>query len=589
VGQWRLDSCTLLASGVLTLCLFGCSSQAPSPEEIDCTSLAVTAAPATQPTYSPVTGHYYVVVTTPLPWAQARDAAAALSYNGAPGHLATVNSVAENLWITQSLPGAFAGLWIGGFQSSKANEPAGNWRWVTPEPWHPLWVLAEPNNVGGVEDCLRFDHGSGFPQGFGWNDYDCQASLGYVVEFEQLCDYGIYSTNQTQIRDRVIVLGGKVGSAAYVEDGVESRVDDVVSSGTVFLRDRSVVNHDVVAGGTVSKQNGVVVGGTIQQNTAVPPFTIPTQTVIPGTQDIFLASGQSLSLNPGSYRNVHPYAGSSLTFRTGVYNLLTLFVESSTVTLTFDVTNGPIFINVSDQLRFGDNMKMNLVGSQDAHLVRFYTNSSDQLKLGTDTKFFGVVVAPNAQIYAYSRTTIQGALYGREVWVDTDSTLTAIGCEPVCLSGSTTVDATIDGRDLLTISPTSLTWHHLDYAGPGMHEGLALPTNITQNILGNTTVTPWCPIWDNNCNGVFDPACNTCDVNRSCGELRFPACTPPLSLSAWPELLTSFSFACTGRYQCTLIQSPTAANGNTAIVDFNDDPPGGPAPYSATFTFQSCQ
>ena len=38
----------------------------------------------------------------------------------------------------------------------------------------------------------------------------------------QVCGYGIYSTQQTNIRDRVQLSPGIVGSAAYVEVGVEA-------------------------------------------------------------------------------------------------------------------------------------------------------------------------------------------------------------------------------------------------------------------------------------------------------------------------------------------------------------------------------
>jgi hypothetical protein len=87
----------------------------------------------------------------------------------------------------------------------------------------------------------------------------------------QTCKYGIYSTTETNIRDRVQLTPGIVGSNTKVEIGVEAKINgDIVSAGTVFLRDRCVVNANVWAGGAITKQNQVTVTGTQQANAVGP-------------------------------------------------------------------------------------------------------------------------------------------------------------------------------------------------------------------------------------------------------------------------------------------------------------------------------
>lgn len=133
-------------------------------------------------------GHYYEFISTGLNWSSAKAAAAAKTYYGLTGYLATIGSSGENAFISAKLT---ATGWIGA--SDSASE--GAWRWVTgPETgvqfWqgnssggafngqYSAWNGGEPNDAGG-EDYAQFYAG-----GLGtWNDLNGTQSLGYVVEY----------------------------------------------------------------------------------------------------------------------------------------------------------------------------------------------------------------------------------------------------------------------------------------------------------------------------------------------------------------------------------------------------------------------
>ncbi len=138
------------------------------------------------------TGHFYEYVSSgAITWGNARTAAAARTYQGLQGYLATMTSADENAFANSKLGGA-AG-WLGG--SDAAVE--GNWTWVTgPETgnvfcignlncvvqpgFYANWNSDEPNDSGG-EDCLQFLAG-----GTGkWNDLSTSSTgvTGYVVEY----------------------------------------------------------------------------------------------------------------------------------------------------------------------------------------------------------------------------------------------------------------------------------------------------------------------------------------------------------------------------------------------------------------------
>ena len=152
--------------------------------------VAALAAPATaqSPVLFPHTGHYYEAIAVPggIPWDQAQAAAQQLSYQGVPGHLATVADDEENQWLYATLGGMpLDRYWIGLWQDPNDPgfyEPDGGWVWVTGEPYgYTSWFPGEPNNWAGTEHYAAFDH-----LGPTWNDVaiDWGGNAGYIVEYD---------------------------------------------------------------------------------------------------------------------------------------------------------------------------------------------------------------------------------------------------------------------------------------------------------------------------------------------------------------------------------------------------------------------
>lgn len=147
--------------------------------------------------YNPSNGHLYqVMASADISWAEARDAAALLSYGGQSGYLATITSLAESDFIIDRLD---QDGWVGA--SDAALE--GDWRWmVGPEAttafWsgsnsggpvggrYANWNTIQPDNHTGEgmypagEDCMQID----MDNGGRWNDLPCGFDQDYyVVEY----------------------------------------------------------------------------------------------------------------------------------------------------------------------------------------------------------------------------------------------------------------------------------------------------------------------------------------------------------------------------------------------------------------------
>lgn len=159
---------------------------------------AATSAPVEWSVASGGNGHFYEIVIASVDWNTAFNAAAASTFNGVSGYLATITSAAELAFLdalytprTVSTlfdpPVDFSTLWLGG--SDEAVE--GVWRWVAgPETGQLIsdsfenWGPFEPNDFGGIEDFLagwyRTDDGSL------WNDLPASVgaeAVGYIVEY----------------------------------------------------------------------------------------------------------------------------------------------------------------------------------------------------------------------------------------------------------------------------------------------------------------------------------------------------------------------------------------------------------------------
>jgi len=138
---------------------------------------------------NPDNGNWYKRFDIAMTWDEAKIMTESLSYAGYQAYLATIHSQAENDFILNNLGGPIRdypvgdlfGYLLGGFQPAGSPEPAGNWQWVTGEPWtYTDWGNYEPNDFN-VEEALQFADNYAGP--IKWNDiHHDVAQPGFFVE-----------------------------------------------------------------------------------------------------------------------------------------------------------------------------------------------------------------------------------------------------------------------------------------------------------------------------------------------------------------------------------------------------------------------
>lgn len=135
--------------------------------------------------------------------------------------------------------------------------------------------------------------------------------------------------------------------------------------------------------------------------------------------------------------------------------------------------------------------------------------------------------------------------------------------QPPIPDGTLRVGALIDGRSWLVLDDDTAQWHHFDYAAPGRHFFLDEPTVLNG--------VEWFPAWPD------EPDAE----NRDCDCLSdvFTGLVPAIPERGFSVDLRILR----GRGEVTVVQHPSSENDFTAIIEFDDNPPPGPAWHFVEF------
>nr|AFI78505.1 serine proteinase precursor protein [uncultured bacterium ws156A7] len=134
------------------------------------------------------------------------------------------------------------------------------------------------------------------------------------------------------------------------------------------------------------------------------------------------------------------------------------------------------------------------------------------------------------------------------------------------------VEAYIDGRDQLILQGNTAQWHHFDAIVVR-----SAPTIISTTLNGHVMLDrlEWYPEWPD-ASGPTDPLQNV-DTHSLAEDILAPA-LPNTSMDVALEIIES-------REAMEIIQSPSAANDYTTVLEFDDIITGGAAWYKARLTF----
>jgi hypothetical protein len=128
-----------------------------------------------------------------------------------------------------------------------------------------------------------------------------------------------------------------------------------------------------------------------------------------------------------------------------------------------------------------------------------------------------------------------------------------------------TIQAWVDGRSWLILRKNTLQWYHLDFAAPGRHEFVNIPTTVNGE--------EWFPVWPD----VPDAENRDC----YCYSSILKGVKPFLHKNKLPLEVNVLQ----SRGTVTIVEFPSAENEYAMIIEFDDNPYGGPAMYEIEIVF----
>jgi alpha-tubulin suppressor-like RCC1 family protein len=198
----------------------------------------------------------------------------------------------------------------------------------------------------------------------------------------------LVAQNKVQL-DTGVSVPAAIWSAGSMSMQPDAKAQSVTCTGNVVLADRDTVSS-LTLGGTLTKGNSNVIGTLVR--TQLSNVTSSSSVTFPAaSQTVTLNSGQSQTLNPGSYVSVTVNSGATLTLLAGDYYVGSLTLQSSSV-LKLNPTQGATRIFIASGFAY----RPTLAAGADAS--RFFVEYLGTTPVVLETPFAGSIVAPRASL-----------------------------------------------------------------------------------------------------------------------------------------------------------------------------------------------
>ncbi len=240
-----------------------------------------------------------------------------------------------------------------------------------------------------------------------------------------LGNLGLFAKENLEIWERAYLFADAIGAEEFVSLRSHDQIAaEIWAPGRISLLDHS---HQIWGNIHYGSFEETAPGFNTQNGHRLPiqngewlPRSIETKSVSYGTSDIWEGWGRRVDLAPGSWRDVEIRYPSSLRLSSGVYNFRKLKLTDY-VAVTYDVSNGPIIVNVEEELEIRQTVRHEFFPTVQPFSLRWYTNQSGDLYFaGFDNIHYGIVTAPNAKVKIGQRVNFVGAIRARSISVEPD-------------------------------------------------------------------------------------------------------------------------------------------------------------------------
>jgi len=318
---------------------------------------------------------------------------------------------------------------------------------------------------------------------FGCSDreaIDVEGSKTALNTNPKTTDFAIYAHNSARLMDRARVTGGgdvgvrMVGSGPFIGGPVELTMvaNAEVDTTRSVIANRLLMRDRARAGDIQVNRVTVINNATFTRRFGFPanlPALPPLAPVAPGTAPLAVNAGATVVASPGAHGAVSVGDRGTLRLGGGVYQIASLQIGNDARLEAL----GPVQVRIAGRLATYDRVfvgaapGVTLTAGELRIEVSGKNGASGSLgdwpkaaAFGNDARVKAVLLVPNGALLSGQRARVVGALVGRDVSLDLDSTLTyqsGVGpsdCLPSCNDGNPcTTDTCSVGACVYVASP----------------------------------------------------------------------------------------------------------------------------------------
>lgn len=219
------------------------------------------------------------------------------------------------------------------------------------------------------------------------------------------------------ISDNSMILGDVFGTRFQL--GADSKIyGNVDASNGCTLRAKSHITGNLRYGDPCNSETGATAASTKQVALTKPSVASPA--IVFGDSAKAINISKSETLPPGEYGTLNAKKRAKIKFSSGSYKFQSIHTDPN-VQLSFDLTAGPITIDVASDVYFGNKCQFAINGGNPSEIT--WNVAGKSIEIGTDVLYFGTVIAPNASVNIESRTHLVGSVYANKLTLSPKSTI----------------------------------------------------------------------------------------------------------------------------------------------------------------------
>jgi len=191
---------------------------------------------------------------------------------------------------------------------------------------------------------------------------------------------------------------------------------DLTATDDITIRTKNTIQGNATSGDDILLFGTATITGTVQDHADVAVVPLPEFSFIAGGPNVTVPQNGTRTLPPGSYGTVKVNSNGTLKLSAGNYFINTLDAGANAAILSINASGG-VNIGVVNDLRFGNNMNVQLTGGATEKVI-FVALQTSKLTVGSKAILYGTLILPKAPVQFSAGSAIKGAVFAKAMTLD---------------------------------------------------------------------------------------------------------------------------------------------------------------------------